>query len=191
MQYLQKLILKVNYREDKLMEFKISLDIVSLKKALRLWNRKRSIISIIVDSLVILYGITIIVVSQFDKDFPAYLGIILLLLGLSGLIIWLVRLNKAIDLAVKQMQQRFDGDSCDYLFGFYEDVITNKNLRSGNTISIKYSDFNKCIESKDIILLITNLKQFIFIPKSNIDVIEYGIIINLIKDKNIVYKTIK
>lgn len=173
------------------MEFKVILDNISLKKALRLLYRKRLIITGIVDTVIILYGIGIIVVSQVNKNYPIYHGIIILLLGLIGFIIRIIKMNKNIDLSIKQLQQSFDGNSCDFLYVFSDDDITYKNLKSGNTSSIKYSDFKRCIENNDIILLITNLKQSIFIPKNSLDDLTCKNIVNLLKDKNIAHKRVK
>jgi hypothetical protein len=113
------------------------------------------------------------------------------LLGLFSLISWIIKKRKIINLSIKQMQQRFDGDSCSFLFNLTDNDIINKNLKNGNIVSIKYKEFAKCIESKDVILVVTNLKQFVFIPKKNLNSSENEKIINIIKDKGIKYKRVK
>lgn len=170
------------------MEINVILDVISLRKALKTITRNRLLKAIIPYILIIIYAMFQIISNIISKDDNLYLNVVILVIALVGLVLPFVRLSKGINLQIKQMKQIFDGDSCEYLFNFNEEDITHNNLKSSNVFSIKHSDIAKCIESKELILFSSKLKQFVYIPKNGINDSQREYIINLIKNKNILYK---
>lgn len=172
------------------MEFNITYDTESLEKAYRIAIKKRIIINLVLYVFILIYGIGLIIASQFNEEYSLLLGVIMVIFGVFGSIFKIINTNKSIKLSIKSVEKIFGGPSSECVFNFDEDKMSIKYLVNGNVDSAYYNDIAQCIESNDIILFMSKLKQFIFIPKKDLNEYELEKIINFIIDKNIKYKRI-
>lgn len=168
------------------MEIKFILTKENFAGGVSTFRRKRLIFLIILSLLIIIGGVYLATIFNYDKTFYS-IGLFFIFFGIITLISHIIREIKANSLLKRQFEQ-YHGNECEYLFKFEDDRIIDFNLKSGNKVEHKYATFKKVILGKKYIFICTNLKQITFIPKEQLSEEEIDLLIVLLKSKGIKIK---
>lgn len=174
------------------MEIKIKLNVEILKNSLAAFYKKQKIMIYGLSSLIIIIGLMELVLGiSEDKMFYLMFGIFCLIFGIFYVIFCTFIFSRNIKLNTEQFIQLNQGEEGNYTYTFNEHDFIERNETNGNTITVPYSMLKNCVETNNVFLLSTSLKQLIYIPKDQTSLEQQNEILELLKKSNVVVKKTK